>query len=193
MKFSAQEEYGLRCLLQIARHGVGASLTIPEIAQAEGLSAPNVAKLMRILRRGGFVQSARGQAGGYNLARTPQQINVGEVLAWLGGRLFESNFRHIHAGVMKLCTHSVDCSIRSLWSSVQFIVDQVLNKVTIEGLLTGEREMSSRIDGQTQGLLPVAGAALTTSALRLSSAPDAVLSQISVFEAKSENRVSEIQ
>jgi hypothetical protein len=72
-------------------------------------------------------------------------------------------------------------------------VDQVLNKVTIEGLLTGEREMSSRIDGQTQGLLPVAGAALTTSALRLSSAPDAVLSQISVFEAKSENRVSEIQ
>ena len=49
MKLSAQEEYGLRCLLQIGRSEleVGRGLTLPEISQAEGLSISSVANLMR--------------------------------------------------------------------------------------------------------------------------------------------------
>ena len=53
MQFSSQEEYGLRCLLRLARAGAGASVTIGEIAQAEGISTPLAAKMMRILRAGG--------------------------------------------------------------------------------------------------------------------------------------------
>ena len=64
MKLSSSEEYGLRCLLQLARQAPGHSLTIPEISQAEGITHHNVAKLLRILRQGGFVASARGQQGG---------------------------------------------------------------------------------------------------------------------------------
>jgi Rrf2 family protein len=157
MKLSAQEEYGLRCLLQVARHAPQGSLTIPEIARIEGLSIPHVAKLMRLLRRGGFVKSVRGQAGGYKLARTPDQVKVGELLAWLGGRLFEPSFCTMHAGVVKLCTHTVDCSIRSLWQSVQLVVDQMLGKVTLSDLLGGEQQVSSWITDQTQGLRLVSG------------------------------------
>ena len=51
MKLSSQEEYGLRCLLQVARSGE--SLTIAELSRLEGISSPNVAKILRILRRGG--------------------------------------------------------------------------------------------------------------------------------------------
>jgi Rrf2 family protein len=155
MKLSAQEEYGLRCLLQVARHDPEGSLTIPEIARMEGLSIPHVAKLMRLLRRGGFVKSVRGQAGGYRLARAPVQINVGEVLAWLGGRLFDPSFCSIHAGMAKLCTHSVDCSIRSLWRSVQLVVDQMLGKVTLADLLGNECRVTSWINDRRQDLLPV--------------------------------------
>ena len=52
MKITYQEEYGLRCLLRLASAGEGHSLTIPEIATAERLSAPYVAKLLAVLRRG---------------------------------------------------------------------------------------------------------------------------------------------
>jgi len=157
MKLSSQEEYGLRCLLQVAHHGPEGSMTIPEIAGIEGLSIPHVAKLMRLLRRGGFVKSVRGQAGGYKLARLPDQINIGEVLAWMGGRLFEPSFCTLHSGMAKLCTHSVDCSIRSLWQSVQYVVDQVLDKVTLADLLGGERQVSSWITDQTEVLQLVSG------------------------------------
>ncbi len=143
MKLSSQEEYGLRCLLRIARQGEGDSLTIPEISEAEGISSHYVAKLLRILRRGGFVTSARGQAGGYALARPPDRIVVGEALAVLGGRFFESDFCKEHSGVENMCTNTVDCSIRSLWRTVQMVVDQVLAKTTLKDLISNEQEMTS--------------------------------------------------
>ena len=139
MKLSAQEEYGLRCLLQIGRTGAGGSLTIPEISRLEGISSHYVAKIMRILRRGGFVTAERGQAGGYTLARPAAEINVGEVLAHLGGRLFESGFCETHAGSVESCTHSIDCSIRSLWRGVQVLVDEVLSHTTVGDLLGDEQ------------------------------------------------------
>lgn len=150
MKLSAQEEYGLRCLLRIARQDEGGSLTISEISQTEGISSFYVAKLLRILRRAGLLTSARGQAGGYALARPPNQITVGEAIAALGGRLFESNFCDDHAGLVEICTHSVDCSIRSVWRAVQLAVDQVLTRTTLSLLLADEKEMASRADSLVQ-------------------------------------------
>ena len=150
MKFSSQEEYGLRCLLRIARQGGKASLTIPEISEAEGLSSFYVAKLMRILRRAGLVKSARGQIGGYSLSRPPDQIAVAEALTALGGRLFESDFCTDHTGLEKTCTSSVDCSIRSLWQAVQTVVDQVLSKTTLTDLLRNEQEMTSLVSPLVQ-------------------------------------------
>ena len=99
MKLTAQEEYGLRCLLRVAGAGGGESVTIPEIGRAEALSIAYVAKLMRILRNHKLVKSARGQAGGYTLARSPDKIPVGEVLAVLGGRLYEPGFCDQFAGL----------------------------------------------------------------------------------------------
>jgi len=143
MKLSAQEEYGLRCLLRLGARGDGASLTIPEISRTEGISPEYVAKLMRILRRGGLVTSARGATGGYSLSRPPEQITAGEALTLLGGRLFESDFCDRHAGAETLCTHSIDCSIRSLWQALQTAVDQVLMRTTLRDLICSEPEMVS--------------------------------------------------
>ncbi len=141
MKLSAQEEYGLRCLLQLARRGERESLTIPQIGQAEGLSVPNVAKLMRQLRLAGYVHSARGQAGGYKLARPARQIIVGDVLDSLGGQVFGPGFCDRHAGKESICTHSSDCSIRSLWRAMQESLTGILSKTTLQDLVSTEPEM----------------------------------------------------
>jgi len=143
MKLSAQEEYGLRCLLRLGAQREGTSLTIPEISRSEGISPEYVAKLMRILRQGELVTSARGASGGYTLARPADSITAGEALTVLGGRLFESDFCERHAGAESLCTHSIDCSIRSLWQALQNAVDQVLTKTTLKDLLCSEPEMVS--------------------------------------------------
>ncbi|MGH2575434.1 MAG: RrF2 family transcriptional regulator [Ignavibacteria bacterium] len=145
MKFSSQEEYGLRCLLRIARDGHQKGLTIPEISHAEGITTANVAKLLRILRLEGFLESARGQVGGYSLSRPADKIYIREVLDVLGGRLYDDHFCENHTGIEKICTNSIDCSIRSLWQTLQNAVDSVLTKITLKDLISSEEGLISKI------------------------------------------------
>jgi Rrf2 family protein len=135
MKFSAQEEYGLRCLLQIARLDPQQSMTIPEISKIEGLTQPHVAKLMMILRKEGFIKSTRGQSGGYTLARSPADIVLGDVLNALGGKLYDAEFCGKHSGNNSICTHAIDCTVRSVWQVVQTAVDNVIYKITLADLM----------------------------------------------------------
>ncbi len=144
MKLSSQEEYGLRCLLQLARQGEGQSLTIADISRYEGITAPNVAKVMRALRKAGFVRSTRGQSGGYTLARAADQIVVGKVIAALGGPLFDAGFCERHAGAGPNCAHVGDCSIRPVLFQLQVAIDQVLGRLTLRHLICSEPEMKAR-------------------------------------------------
>jgi Rrf2 family protein len=137
MKFSAQEEYGLRCLVAIGRQD---NMTIPELSRMEGLTEAHIAKLLMELRKGGYITSTRGQVGGYRLAKPAEETTVAEILAFLGGRLYDPTFCERHSGKEAVCAHSGGCSIRTLWSAVQDAVDEVLTNVTLADILMGEKE-----------------------------------------------------
>ena len=141
MKISAQEEYGLRILSRIAQCPVAEGITIPEISRLEGISHHNVAKLCRLLRLAGLVKSSRGNVGGYSLAKSAKNILLSDVLAVLGGRLFDEGFCGNHAGVLNLCTNSVDCAIRSLWQVIQVNIDHVLDNITLQSLLAPANQL----------------------------------------------------
>jgi Rrf2 family iron-sulfur cluster assembly transcriptional regulator len=152
MKFSRQEEYGLRLLLRIAKSDSTKGLTIPEISELEGISSANAGKILRILRLSGFIESARGQTGGYRLTRAPAQIAISEVLTAMGGKLYESGFCNLHAGTENICTNSIDCSIRSLWKTIQTMLDGVLNKLSLQDLLGKEQEVEVYVANLTEAV-----------------------------------------
>lgn len=137
MQLLAQEEYGLRCLLQLARHKGPETLTVPQIAEAEGLSVPYVGKLLSALRQGGMVESVRGRSGGFGLSRPADRISVAQALRALGGQLFEPEFCAEHPGTSEVCVHLGRCSIHSLWSVIGRLVDQVLSATTLADLTDG--------------------------------------------------------
>ena len=159
MKFSAQEEYGLRCILSLARgqatikkvvegeQGAPARNypTVSEVANKEGISIQYVRKLFGLLAKAGLIEGVRGCKGGYQLARPVEEITVAEVLQVLGGRLYESETCNRFAGDRKFCVHSNECSLRSLWSGLQFILDGILDKVTLKDLTGNERDMGEWI------------------------------------------------
>jgi Rrf2 family protein len=145
MKVSAQEEYGMRCLLRIGTSNLLEGLTIPDISRMEGLTPANVAKLLRILRLGGFIESARGRSGGYKLARPADQIIIGEVLTVLGGRIYQETFCGSHTGAIDVCGHIIDCSMRSLWRSVQNAVNVVLGRITLKDMLGNEKVVTELV------------------------------------------------
>ncbi len=135
MKITAQEEYGLRILLTVAKDAEPDGLTIPQISKAQGLSQHYVGKLSRILRLAGLLKSTRGKDGGYLLNKPANQIKLKEIMAVLGGKLYDSNYCNQHAGLEDICTNTENCSVRSVWGNMQNAVDDVLFGLTLQDLI----------------------------------------------------------
>ena len=146
MKITSQEEYGLRCLLRLAQVEGGQSLTIPEIAAHEGLSVPYAAKLLAVLRQSRLIDSVRGRAGGYRLAKSPNEISLGAVMIALGQPLFdEPQFCGKHPGTGTSdgkCVHLGTCTLRELWHTLEQWMHKALDRITLADLLQHEGRLT---------------------------------------------------
>ncbi len=146
MHILAIDEYGLRCLLQVAFHDPSRLMTAQEIARAEGLGPEYVAKIMRTLRARGLVVSTRGAAGGYRLARPANEIGVWEAVEALGGEFFPEGFCGCHPGQRRECVHAADCSVRALWRKAEGTLKAALNAISLEDLRRDESSMLMWLD-----------------------------------------------
>jgi len=153
MKISAQEEYGLRCLLQLASVPEGKIVTVREIAQKEGLSSAYVEKLLRFLARAGLVHSFRGIRGGYVLNRPASQITLGEVVRALGQVPTTNHICNQFTGNQDICVHFSNCGIRSVWSGLTNYIQNFLDQTTLESLRGDEFTVSSRFAKRLGGLV----------------------------------------
>ncbi len=145
MKISAQEEYGLRRLVQLARaEADGESLTLAQIAEREGLSVANAGKLLWILNKAGLVQSQRGTKGGYSLARPAGEIRLNEVIRILDEDTVD-RFCKTHAGVLDVCIHTSDCGIRPIIVGLHEIVQNALSEITLAQLIGSEAKVDATL------------------------------------------------
>lgn len=153
MKISAQDEYGLRILLQIAKAHPEEGLNLSQISELENISQAYAAKITRLLRIAGFIQSIRGHKGGYILARPAAEIRINQVLKSLGGAIYDEKFCGQHTGTLSLCTNSVDCSLRSLWTILQINMDKLLDQISIQDLMKSENQVSANLLSLSSRLL----------------------------------------
>jgi Rrf2 family iron-sulfur cluster assembly transcriptional regulator len=144
MKVSAQEEYGLRCLVQLAHLRNGESLTLSRIARREGISVANAGKLLWILNKAGLVHSTRGTRGGYQLARSASQIRLSEVIKVLDSDEVTEHCKS-YTGVLDVCVHTSDCGIRPVIQGLHEIVHNALSGVTLAQLVGTEAHVDATL------------------------------------------------
>ena len=142
MKISAQEEYGLRCLVQLANLRDGENLTLPQIAEREGISTANAGKLMWLLNKAGFVQSTRGTKGGYQLARPSSEIRLSEIIKVLDEDVL-SKHCDSYTGVLDSCVHKGDCGIRPVIVGLHEIVENALSQITLSQVIGNEKSVDA--------------------------------------------------
>jgi Rrf2 family protein len=135
MRITAVEEYGLRCLLALAKEGTSNQLSISEIAAKEGLSVPYASKLLGILRKSGLVVAARGRSGGFSIARDPEKITMYEVLTSLGGPLIDPNHCQKYSGQHDECVHINNCSIHDVLGGLAGLVQDFLSRTTLRDVI----------------------------------------------------------
>ncbi len=145
MRITATEELGMRLLLRLAqRHP--RMVAVNELAGDEGLTEPFAAQVVSQLRRAGLVVASRGRSGGYDLAAPPEQITVLQVFQALGERLFNVGFCERHRGeVSSSCVRQDDCALRSVWSTLDAVVGDLLAGMTLADLASGEAATHRRL------------------------------------------------
>lgn len=151
MKITAQEEYGLRCLLQLAKVPQGQLVSVKEIAANEGISSAYAEKLLRFLAKAGLVHSMRGVKGGYVLNRPPAQVTLGEVVRAMGTMESTDHICSSFTGNGEICVHFSNCGIRSAWSGLTNYIQSFLDKTTLENLLGDEYTVADRLGKQAAG------------------------------------------
>src|SRR5688572_13727236 len=96
MQISTTTEYGLRCLLRLAKEPDGEALSISEISQSEHVPKQYAQQILLRLRRAEIVKSLRGTEGGFALAHPAKDITVGQIVRVLEGVPFQDTCDHFN-------------------------------------------------------------------------------------------------
>lgn len=139
MKLSTKGRYGARAALELAlRYGSG-PVMVREIAGSQEISERYLEHILNSLRASGLVRSTRGARGGYELAKPPSDITLGDVVRSLEGPL-----DIVSCTRDEDCRRAAVCVTMKVWRDVRDAIEGVLEAVTLEELSTRYRNISSR-------------------------------------------------
>ena len=132
MKASTRARYGLRALLYLAEQGRGKPVSVREISEKESVSADYLEHLLHTMKTAGLVESVRGAAGGFRLAKPADEISLRDVFASLGEEI--SPVWCLGPG--EKCPREGGCRSRPMWDRLAGLIDEFLSGTTIADALS---------------------------------------------------------
>ena len=134
MKLSTRSRYGSRLMIDLAEHGFDKFVQLKDVAKRQEISLKYLEQIVIPLKKANYLVSARGAGGGYRLARSPEEITVGEIVALLeGGKSIT-----LCATDPEVCDRARSCSTRNLWIETAEVLFGKLDSVTISDLITSK-------------------------------------------------------
>ncbi|OGP72253.1 MAG: hypothetical protein A2Z73_04305 [Deltaproteobacteria bacterium RBG_13_60_28] len=131
MKLSTRSRYGTRLLLDMAAHYRDGPIHLMTIAIRQGISVKYLEQIIIPLKKARYVKSVRGPKGGHTLAKPPEEITVGEIVALLeeGTSLVECSHKET------FCERSQTCPTRRVWRDAARALFAKLESITLADLL----------------------------------------------------------
>src|SRR6201981_3634921 len=134
MKLSLRGEYALRALVVLGMNFGEDVLRIQTISEQQNIPKRFLEQILNDLKSAGVVQSKRGVAGGYRLARRPEQITLASVVRHIEGALAPVSCVSERFYEKCSCPDESRCAIRSVMREIRQAVVQIAEKVTIADL-----------------------------------------------------------
>lgn len=154
MRVSTRGEYGVRVMVDLARHYGRGPRSLTDISSEEQLPLPYLEQLVKLLRDKGLIVSTRGAHGGYQLSRDPLDIRMSEVIRVLEGPI--APMICAADGQMEfICDRLDGCSTQYLWAKLRDVMVQTLEQMTLAELATVTTKERLPLHGQT---VPAPGA-----------------------------------
>lgn len=143
MKLSLRGEYALRAMLVLGLNYEEPVVRIQTISDQQNIPKRFLEQILNDLRSAGIVQSKRGVAGGYRLARPPDQITLASVVRHIEGALAPVSCVSERFYEKCSCPDESHCAIRSVMKEVRDAIVAIVERVTIADLCQRARELQA--------------------------------------------------
>jgi Rrf2 family protein len=142
---STKGEYGVRIMVDLARHYGEHPRSLTDISQAEMLPLAYLEQLVKLLREANppLVTSTRGAHGGYRLSRNPADISMGEIVRVLEGPIAPM-ICATEGEMTQICGFLDSCKTKYLWAKLRDVVVQTLDSMTLADLVKETPEHEAR-------------------------------------------------
>ncbi len=146
MRFTTKTEYGLVCLVYMAKKPYPQVITVNELVKSEHMSLTYIEKIFQQLRAADIVAAHHGKEGGYSLSRHPSKINLKEIIEALEGQTFDV-FCAPDLRSEIVCTHFPACGVGPIWKKTKDLLDNFYSSISLESLAhqNGHEEPSVKI------------------------------------------------
>ena len=147
MKLSLRGEYALRALVVLGLRYDQPVVRVQTISEEQNIPKRFLEQILNELKSAGVVRSRRGVAGGYRLARRPEEITVAEVVRHMEGAL--APVRCVSERFYEKCTCPDEsrCAIRSVMKEIRDAIVKIAERVTVAELCERSRAMQNEPPG----------------------------------------------
>jgi len=133
MQISQKCQYALRAVFELAVRASDAPVKVGDIAEAQAIPPRFLEVILNQLKRGGFVESRRGAAGGYALARSPAELTMGEIIHFVEGPFRPVACTTGHSE--ERCPLYGDCVFLEVWEEARKAMTEVFDRTTLQDLV----------------------------------------------------------
>ena len=136
MKLSTRGRYGTRLMLELTKNYGKGPVSMNEIAKNQNIPIKYLEQLILPLKKAMLIKSVRGPKGGHMLAKSPDEINLWEIL-----NLLESEFMFTDCvGNEYVCENAEDCLIRPVWEKAYEGLVQLFQETTLADIVRRHME-----------------------------------------------------
>ncbi|MBQ3427413.1 MAG: Rrf2 family transcriptional regulator [Clostridia bacterium] len=136
MKISTKGRYAIRLMLDIAKYSAGGNVSLKDVSARQDISLKYLEQIVNMLSHAGLVRSQRGAQGGYRLARSAEEITVGDIL-----RVTEGDIAPVSclADTANTCPRAAECFTLPFWKGLYRIINEYLDNTTVSDLLNNKK------------------------------------------------------
>ena len=131
MKISTKGRYALRVMIDLALNNNGKYISSKDIAERQEISNKYLEQIISLLNKAGYLETARGNTGGYKLAKDPKEYTVGNIL-----RATEGDLAPIYCLTEDgECNRQKGCKTYSFWKGLDDVINKYIDSRTLQDLI----------------------------------------------------------
>ncbi len=138
MRLTTKSRYGTRLILDIAVYGKDKPVPLSDVSNRQNISVKYLEQITRKLKKAGIVDSCRGPSGGHMLAKSPDEISIGQIVRILEESTVIADCADQKKKICGVCNRAGECLSRWVWVEAGRAMFDCLDKITISSLLSIE-------------------------------------------------------